>query len=183
VGAFSAERRRWVQKSYFCRWSRWVSKREIRLGSDIRSGKNGRENDQANISVVQYDFGKTDLHPQVADSIGIVRNAENMQLLPIYVYASALCVRWNGLVTPSWLVLCWIAQGSGFESQRGHLLFGISLRGEISQEGFVQGLVSPPAISRYRGSVRIISEAPLVSEWMLIFVKKDGGLVFHNLNG
>jgi hypothetical protein len=37
----SAERRRWVQKSYFCKWSRWVSKREIRLGSDIRSGKNG----------------------------------------------------------------------------------------------------------------------------------------------
>jgi hypothetical protein len=22
-----------------------------------------------------------------------------------------------------------------------------------------------------------------VSEWMLVFVKKDGGLVFHNLNG
>jgi hypothetical protein len=40
VGTFSAERQRWVQKSYFCRWSRWVSKREIRLGSDIRSGKN-----------------------------------------------------------------------------------------------------------------------------------------------
>jgi hypothetical protein len=41
VGTFPAERRRWVQKSYFCRWSRWVSKRKIRLGSDIRSGKNG----------------------------------------------------------------------------------------------------------------------------------------------
>jgi hypothetical protein len=50
----------------------------------------------------------------------------------------------------------------GFESQRGHLFFGISPRGEISQEGFVQGLVSPPATSRYIGSVRIISEAPLV---------------------
>jgi hypothetical protein len=55
----------------------------------------------------------------------------------------------------------WIAQGSGFESQRGHLFFGISPRGEISQEGFAQGLVSPPATSRYRGSMRI-SEAPLV---------------------
>jgi hypothetical protein len=41
VGTFSAERRRWVQKSCFCRWSRWVSKREIRLGSDIHNGKNG----------------------------------------------------------------------------------------------------------------------------------------------
>jgi hypothetical protein len=40
VGTFSAERRRWVQKPHFCGWSRWVSKREIRLG-DIRSGKNG----------------------------------------------------------------------------------------------------------------------------------------------
>jgi hypothetical protein len=64
-------------------------------------------------------------------------------------------------VVPFWLALCWIAQGSGFESQRGHL-FGISPRGEISQEGFVQGLVSPPATSRYIGSVRIISEALLV---------------------
>jgi hypothetical protein len=49
-----------------------------------------------------------------------------------------------------------------FESQRGHIFFGISPRGEISQEGFVQGLVSPPATSQYIGSVRIISEAPLV---------------------
>jgi hypothetical protein len=65
-------------------------------------------------------------------------------------------------MVPSWLALCWIAQGSGFDSQRGHLFFGISLRGEISQEGFVQGLVSPPATSRYIWSVRIISEAPHV---------------------
>jgi hypothetical protein len=68
----------------------------------------------------------------------------------------------DGLVVPSWLVLYWIAQGSRFKSQRGHLFFGISPRGEISQEGFAQGLVSPPATSRYIGSVRIISEAPLV---------------------
>jgi hypothetical protein len=88
-------------------------------------------------------------------------------------------------VVPFWLALCWIAQGSGFEPRRGHLFFGILPRGEISQEGFVQGLVSLPATSRYIGSVRIISEAPFrgsacVSEWMLISVK-DGGLVFHNL--
>jgi hypothetical protein len=50
-------------------------------------------------------------------------------------------------VVLSWLALCWIAQGSGFESQRGHLFFGISPRREISQEAFVQGLVSPPATS------------------------------------
>jgi hypothetical protein len=68
----------------------------------------------------------------------------------------------DGLVVPSWLDLCWIAQGSGFEPQRGHIFFGISPRGEISQEGFAQGLVSPPATSRYIGLVRIISEAPLV---------------------
>jgi hypothetical protein len=32
--------------------------------------KNGRENDQANIGVIRYDFGKTDLHPQVAEGDG-----------------------------------------------------------------------------------------------------------------
>jgi hypothetical protein len=81
-------------------------------------------------------------------------------------------------VVPSWLALCWIAQGSKFEPQRGHIFFGISPRGEISQEGFAQGLVSPPATSRYIGSVRIISEALLVSEWMLVSVKKMGGWSF-----
>jgi hypothetical protein len=65
-------------------------------------------------------------------------------------------------VVPSWLALCWIAQGSGFESQLGHLFFEILSRGGISQEGFSQRLVSPPATSRYIGSVRIISDAPLV---------------------
>jgi hypothetical protein len=58
-------------------------------------------------------------------------------------------------VVPSWLALFWIAQGSGFESQRGHLFFGISPREKISQEGFSQGLVSPRATNRYIGSVRI----------------------------
>jgi hypothetical protein len=78
----------------------------------------------------------------------------------------------DGLVVPSWLALCWIAQGSGFESQRGHL----SPRGEISQKGFSQGLVSPPATSRYIGSVRIISEAPLVyPNGSYLLKKKMGG--------
>jgi hypothetical protein len=49
-----------------------------------------------------------------------------------------------------------------FEPQRGHLFFGILPLGEISQEGFIRGLVSPPATSRYIGLVRIISKAPLV---------------------
>jgi hypothetical protein len=79
-------------------------------------------------------------------------------------------------VVPSRLTLCWIAQGSGFESQRGHIFFGISPRGEISQEGFVQGLVSPPATSRYIGSVRIISEAPLVCPNGCWYLLKDGGV-------
>jgi hypothetical protein len=77
-------------------------------------------------------------------------------------YVRVLVVGGDGLVVPSWLALCWIAEGPGFKSQRGHLFFGISPRAKISQEGFVQRLVSPPATSRYIGSVRIISEAPLV---------------------
>jgi hypothetical protein len=64
----------------------------------------------------------------------------------------------DGLVVPSWLALCWIAQGSGFESQRRHLFFGISPWGEISQEG----LPRAPVTSQYIGSVRMISEALLV---------------------
>jgi hypothetical protein len=31
--------------------------------------KNGRENDQENIGAFRYDFGKTDLHPQVAEGM------------------------------------------------------------------------------------------------------------------
>jgi hypothetical protein len=82
-------------------------------------------------------------------------------------------------VVPSWLALCWTAQGSGFESQRGHLFFGISPEGEMLQEGFAQGLVSPLATGRYIGSVRVISEAPIVCSngcWYLL--KKMGGWSF-----
>jgi hypothetical protein len=68
-----------------------------------------------------------------------------------------------------------MAQGSGFESQRGHLFFGISPRGEISQEGFVQALVSPPATSRYnRVSEDNFRGSACVSEWMLVSVKRWG---------
>jgi hypothetical protein len=65
-------------------------------------------------------------------------------------------------------------------SARASILWNITT-GEISQEGFAQGLVSPPATGRYIGSVRIISEAPLVCPngcWYLL--KKMGGVVFHN---
>jgi hypothetical protein len=68
----------------------------------------------------------------------------------------------DGLVVPSRLAMCWIAQGSGFESQRGHLFFGISPRGKTSQEGFAQGQISPPTAGQYIRSVSIISEASLV---------------------
>jgi hypothetical protein len=81
-------------------------------------------------------------------------------------------------VVPSWLALCWIAQGSGFESQRGHLFFGISSWGKMLQEGFAQGLVSPPAASRYIWSVRIISEAPLVCPNRCRYLLKMGGWSF-----
>jgi hypothetical protein len=84
----------------------------------------------------------------------------------------------DGLVVPSWLVLCWIAQGSGFGSQRGHLFFGILPRREISQEGFVQGLVSPPATGRYIGSLRIFSEALLVCSNGCWYLLKMGGWSF-----
>jgi hypothetical protein len=40
--------------------------------------------------------------------------------------SSVIYVGGDGLVVPSWLALCWIVQGSGLESQRGHLFFGIS---------------------------------------------------------
>jgi hypothetical protein len=79
-------------------------------------------------------------------------------------------------VVPSWLTLCWIAQGSGFESQRGNL-FGISPRGEISQEGFAHGFPSCHE-SIYRVS-RVISEAPLVfPNGCLYLLKKMGGWSF-----
>jgi hypothetical protein len=63
--------------------STWVSKQEIHLGGGIRSGRTSvdametvtkrvkrSKNNQAHIGVVRYDFGKTDLHPQVAEGDG-----------------------------------------------------------------------------------------------------------------
>jgi hypothetical protein len=83
-------------------------------------------------------------------------------------------------VVPSLLALCWIAQGSGFESQRGHLFFGISPRGDITG-GFCPGAGFPSCHkSIYRVSEDDFRGSACVSEWMLISVK-DGGLVFHNL--
>jgi hypothetical protein len=70
--------------------------------------------------------------------------------------------RWRWLDGTILASLVLDSTGFWFESQRGHLFFGISPRGEISQEGFAQGLVSPPATSEdnFRGSA-------CVSEWML----------------
>jgi hypothetical protein len=86
-------------------------------------------------------------------------------------------------VAPSWLALCWIALGSGFESQRRYLFFmNITTGGDITG-GFFPGLVSPPATSWYRISEDNLRGTACVSKWMLISVKKDGGLAFHNLNG
>jgi hypothetical protein len=96
------------------------------------------------------------------------RHSETITIPPAHVVGG------DGLVVPSWLALCWIAQGSGFESQRGHLFFGIPSRGEISQEGFVQGLVSPPCHrSTYRVNEDNFRGSVCVSEWMLYLLKKN----------
>jgi hypothetical protein len=71
------------KKSHFCGWSTWVTKQEIRLGGDIRTGRTGvdamktvtkrvkgSKNNQAHIGVVRNDFGISDLHPQVAKGDG-----------------------------------------------------------------------------------------------------------------
>jgi hypothetical protein len=85
-------------------------------------------------------------------------------------------------VVPSWLALCWIALGSGFESQRGHLFFGISLRGGDITGGFCPGagfpschkLIYRVSEDNFRGSACV---CPNGCQYLL----KDGGLVFHNL--
>jgi hypothetical protein len=61
-----------------------------------------------------------------------------LRMLPyavIFVYP----VDGDGLVVPSWLALWWIAQGSGFESQRGHLFFGISHGGRYHRSVLPRG--------------------------------------------
>jgi hypothetical protein len=70
------------------------------------------------------------------------------------------------------------AQGSGFGSQRGHLFFEISPRGEISQGVFAQGAGFPSCHkSIYRVSEDNFRGSACVSEWMLISAK-DGGWSF-----
>jgi hypothetical protein len=79
-------------------------------------------------------------------------------------------------VVPSWLALCWTAQGSGFKSQRGHLFFGISPQEEISQGGFCPWAGFPSCHkSIYRVSEDNFRGSACESEWMLISVK-DGGV-------
>jgi hypothetical protein len=81
-------------------------------------------------------------------------------------------------VVPSWLALCWIAQGSGFESQRGHLFFGISPRGRYHRRVFPRGWFPLLPQVEYRVSEDNFRGSACVSEWMLISVK-DGKC--HNL--
>jgi hypothetical protein len=77
--------------------------------------------------------------------------------------------------------MCWIAQGSGFESQRGHLFFGISPRGGDIAGGFCPEAGFPSCHkSIYRVSEDNFRDSACVSEWMLISVE-DGELVLHNL--
>jgi hypothetical protein len=59
-------------------------------------------------------------------------------------------------------------------SARTPILRNITTGGDITG-GFCPGLVSPPATSRYIGSVRIISEAPLVCPNGCWYLLKDGG--------
>jgi hypothetical protein len=49
---------------------RKLGKKLFGLKNGDETHKNSRENDQANIGVVRYDFGKTDLHPQIAEGDG-----------------------------------------------------------------------------------------------------------------
>jgi hypothetical protein len=70
----------------------------------------------------------------------------------------------DGLVVPSWLALCWIAQGSVFEPQREHLFFGISPRGDITG-GFCPGAGFPSCHkSIYRVSEDKFRDSACVSE-------------------
>jgi hypothetical protein len=48
----------WIVTVAAVRWCR-------RDGDGDETRINGRENDQANIGVIRYDFGKTDLHPHI----------------------------------------------------------------------------------------------------------------------
>jgi hypothetical protein len=90
----------------------------------------------------------------------------------------------DSLVVPSWLALCWIAQGSEFWvriSARTPILRNMTTGGDITG-GFCPGAGFPSCHkSIYRVSEDIFRGSACVSEWMLVSVKKDGGLVFHNL--
>jgi hypothetical protein len=89
----------------------------------------------------------------------------------------------DGLVVQSWLAMCLTAQGSRFESQRGHLSSGYHHGGGITGR-FCSGVGFPSCHnSIYRANGNNFRGSACVSEWMLVSVKKDGGLVFHNLNG
>jgi hypothetical protein len=84
----------------------------------------------------------------------------------------------DGLVVPSWLALCWIAQGSGLDlsadtySSEYHTTGGDITGGFCPGAGFPSCHKSIYGVNEdnFRGSA-------CVSEWMLISVK-DGGWSF-----
>jgi hypothetical protein len=68
-------------------------------------------------------------------------------------------------------------------SARTPILRNITTGGDITG-GFCPGAGFPSCRKLiYRVSEDNFRGSACVSEWMLISVKKDGGLVFHNLNG
>jgi hypothetical protein len=80
----------------------------------------------------------------------------------------------DGLVIPSWLALCWIALGSGFEA-RTPILRNITTGGDITG-GFCPGAGFPSCHkSIYRVSEDNFRGTACVSKWML---KKMGGRSF-----
>jgi hypothetical protein len=86
----------------------------------------------------------------------------------------------DGLVVPSWLALCWIL---------GSNLSADTYSSEYPQGGrYHRRVLSTGWFPLCHRSIYRVSEdnfrgSAYVSEWMLVSVKKDGGLAFHNLNG
>jgi hypothetical protein len=79
--------------------------------------------------------------------------------------------------------LCWIAGFWVQISARTTILRDIITGGDITGR-FYPGADFPSCHkSIYRVSEDNFRGSACVSGWMLISVKKDGGLVFHNLNG
>jgi hypothetical protein len=88
---------------------------------------------------------------------------------------AVLSVGRDSPVVPSWLALCWVL-GSNLSADTYSSEYHHGGRGFYPGAGFPSCHKSIYRVSQdnFRGSA-------CVSEWMLISLKKDGGLVFHNL--